>query len=346
MTVGLDVGDRYTHLCVLDAAGEVQEESRIPTRSEALQQRFASMAPARLVLEVGTHSPWMSRLLSKLGHEVLVANARRVRLIYAREFKHDRSDAECLARLGRLDPVLLAPVTHKGEQAQADLALLHTRDLLVRQRTGLLTHIRNTVKSLGGRLTSRSAGRLAQQGRAELPPLLVAVLEPLFAVLQLYNERIRAYDRQIEEVAAARSPETAQLRQIRGVGPITSLCFVLVVQDPTRFVSSRAVGPYLGLVPGCDQSGDTSHERRITKAGDPFLRRLLVHAAHYLLGPFGQDCDLRRWGLRLVERRGGAARGKKRAVTALARKLAVLMHRLWVTGEDYQPLRQAAATAG
>jgi transposase len=335
LTVGVDVSDTYSSLCVLDEEGTVIEEGRVRTTATALAGRFPALSPCRVVLEVGTHSPWLSRLLAGLGHEVIVANPRRVRLIAESDQKRDRTDAELLARLGRVDPALLRPIQHRGPQAQHDLALLRARDALVRVRTTLINHVRGAVKATGERLPACSATSFHRKAEAQLPVALRATLLPLVSLIAELTARIRDYDQQVER-AAERYPAVRVLRQVRGVGPLTSLAFLLVIEDPTRFRKSREVGPYLGLVPRQSQSGEREPQLPITKAGDPLLRRLLVQSAHYLLGPFGPDTELRRWGLRLAG--SGSSRRKKRAVVATARKLAVLLHRLWVAGEVYQPL--------
>lgn len=343
MTVGIDIGDRYSQVCILDGDGEIVEESRIRTTAQAFDRKFATLKPTRMALEVGTHSPWISRKLQSLGHDVIVANPRAVRLIYQNTRKNDRVDAEMLARLARVDPKLLKPVTHRDEQAQAALAVLHSRDALVRVRTALVNHVRGTVKSMGGRIRGCSTASLHKQAREQLPEALRETLEPMLDQIGAITQQIRAYDRRIETIAQEQYPQTKALRQIRGVGALTALTFVLILQDPGRFGRSRQVGAYLGLIPGQDQTGAADPQRRITKTGDPFLRRLLVHAAHYILGPFGQDSDLRRHGERIALR--GGQNAKKRAVVAVARKLAVLMHRLWVTQADYVPLRNQPPAA-
>jgi transposase len=340
ITLGIDLGDRMTTTCQLDAAGAVTARGKAATTPAALQSLFSTLPPARVVLEVGTHSPWVSRLAAAAGHDVIVANPRRVRLISAAVRKSDRLDAEALARLGRLDPQLLAPIRHRGEAAQADLALLRARDALVRTRTLLINHVRGAVKSLGARVPATTARAFVRRVRPALPAALAPALTPVLDALEVLNTQIAAADRTIAQVAATRYPETTRLRQIPGVGPITALCFVLTLEDPHRFPQSRGVGAYLGLCPREHQSGDRTPQLRISKAGDSMLRRLLVTAAHYILGPFGPDTALRRWGLRLAER--GGVNAKKRAVIAVARKLATILHHLWVTGEAYQPLERAA----
>jgi transposase len=343
MTVGLDLGDRFSSACALDSAsGEVKHEWRMPTTRQGLARYFAGKPPMRIALEVGAHSPWVSRLLASWGHEVLIANPRRVRLIAHNRRKSDRFDCRTLARLARLDPELLAPVHHRNAACQHDLAILRARAALVRARTLLVNHLRGAVKSAGGRLPKCSAASLSARSELPVPEALRPTSEPLLAAIGELSEQIRGYDHELETVAE-RYPDSAALRQIAGVGTLTSLAFILTLEDPARFRDSRQVGAYLGLVPGTRQSGACDPQMHITKEGDPFLRQLLVQAAHYILGPFGPDCDLRRHGLRLTERGGKAA--KKRAAVAVARKLAVLLHRLWLTQHRYEPLRESPRKA-
>lgn len=344
-TVGVDIGDRYSHLCLLDTeTGEVVEEARIATNPAAFERRFAGSEPMRVAIEAGTHSPWISRLLEERGHRVLVANARKLKLIYGEGRKTDRLDAENLARLARLDPKLLAPLRHRGETSQAHLALIRSRDALIRSRTQLVNHVRGSVKSFGERLPKCSASSFHKRAAGRLPEALVPALEPILETIAGLTARIRRYDLELAALAEELYPETQLLRQVPGVGTLTALAFVLTVEDPARFAGSRAVGAYLGLVPGRDQSGDSDPQRRISKRGDRMLRRLLVGSAQYLLGPFGEDSDLRRHGEKLAARGGKSA--KKRAVVAVARKLSVLLHRLWVTGEAYDPLRNTGLSRG
>jgi transposase len=336
ITVGVDLGDRYCRFCMLNADSGVIEEGRIRTSPSAIQGSFEDRYPMRIIIEVGTHSPWVSRLLEALGHQVLVANPRKVRLIYASNRKTDRLDAEALARLGRLDPQLLAPIRHRGPEAQADLAQLRARECLVRARTQLVNHVRGAVKAVGGRLPRVSTAAFAAKVIPHLPEELRPAITPLLSEISELTAQIRRADRQLETLAERRYPETERLRQIAGVGPLTALCFVLTLEEPTRFRSSRSVAAYLGLCPRQHDSGTRTPQLSISKAGDPMLRRLLVTAAQYILGPFGPDCDLRRWGLILAARGGNNA--KKRAVVAVARRLAGVLHRLWISGEPYQPL--------
>jgi transposase len=332
--IGLDLSDKEGTFVVLDKDGRVVEEGQVPMALAGLQKVFGGRKPTRLVIETGTHSPWVSRSLMKMGHEVIVANSRQIPLIFRTNHKNDRLDAIALARLARVDPELLRPVTHRGEQAQKDLAVLRSRDALVKARTALINHVRGVVKSVGGRLSSSSAGAFASKAVAALPEGLETALNPVLETIASLTEKIAGYDREVERLAAESYPGAGVLRQVNGVGPLTSLAYVLTLEDPRRFRKSRDVGAFLGLTPKQRQSGNSNPQLHITKAGDAFLRRLLVQCAHYVTGPFGTDCDLRRWGLKLA---GSGVKTKKRAVTAVARKLAVLLHRLWLTGEVYEP---------
>lgn len=340
-TVGVDVGDRVSHFCVLDEEGELVERGRVQTTQEGLSRRFEGQARMRIALEVGTHSPWVSRLLKELGHEVLVANPRKTRLIYQNRGKQDPVDAEALARIARLDPKLLYPVEHRLESVAQDLAVLRARDALVRTRSLLVNHVRGAVKATGQRLKKCSTRTFSGKVMDEIPEQVREALSSVVTTIEVVSRQILVLDGRIRELGKTKYPETALLRQVGGVGPIVALAYVLTLEHPGRFRKSRAVGPYLGLVPARSQSGDSDPQLRITKEGDNLLRRLLVQSAQYILGPFGKDCDLRRFGQALSAR--GERNAKKRAVVAVARKLAVMLHRLWKSAEVYEPLRKTGA---
>jgi transposase len=275
-------------------------------------------------------------VLEECGHEVLVANARKTRLIYANKRKTDEIDAENLARLARLDPELLYPLKHRGEESQAHMALIRSRQALVGCRTQLVNHVRGAVKSFGARLPKCPARSFHNRVSEHIPEALRPALGPILEQIGSLTEHIREYDRKLQMISKESYPETDLLRQVEGIGPLTALAFVLTLEDPYRFEKSRSVGAYLGLVPASDRSGESDPRKRISKEGDEMLRKLLVSGAHYVLGPFGSDSDLRRHGEKIASR--GGKNAKKRAVVAVARKLAVLLHRLWVSGELYDPL--------
>jgi transposase len=336
LTVGLDLGDRSSWYCVLDEAGRVLLEQRVSTTPKALREVFGGMPRSRVALETGMHSPWASRLLSEVGHEVIVAHARNVRLIGESRKKDDRLDAQTLARLARIDPELLCPVKHRSAKAQADLTVIRARAGLVRARTALVNTARGLAKSYGERLRGCNVRNMNPEKAEALSPELQTALEPLLAASAALSEQIAEYNERIEQLAQESYPQTALLKQVKGVGTLIALTFLLTLEDAHRFQKSRDVGCYLGLQPGRRNSGQSEPQMHISKEGDPYLRTLLVQGAQHILGPFGIDCDLRRWGLKLAER--GGRSGKKRAIIAVARKLAVLLHHLWVSGEVYEPL--------
>ena len=284
LTIGLDVGDRFSSVCVLDSvSGGVLEESRLPTRPDAVERFFARQPVSRVALEVGTHSPWLSRVVEAAGHDAIVANAHQVRLVYGARRKSDRIDAEKLARLARFDVQLLEPVQHRGRKAHADLARLKARDALVRARANLVLHVRGIVKATGSRLPSGSVDAFHHRARTHLPSELMPALAPVLNALEHLTNTIKEVEKELAALVKRDYPEAGLLRQVPGVGPLTSLAFILTIEDPTRFEKSREVGPYLGLTPGQRQSGDRDVATGITKQGDTFLRRLLVQCAQHIL---------------------------------------------------------------
>lgn len=340
VTIGVDLGDRRSHACVLDGSrAEVVARFSFDTTAQAIEDQMRAWKGARAVIEAGTHSPWVSRLLDGLGLRVIVANPNKLALISKSHTKTDRADAELLARLGNADLALLRPLEHRSETLQAHLELLKARDAVVRSRTLTINHVRGALKSFGVRAPACDADTFASKAPDHVPAALALAILPMLDVIRLLTKSIRRYDREAERLCKEVYRHTSLLRQVDGVGPLTSLAFVLVLGKAERFKKSRQVGPYLGLCPKVSQSGDHNPQLHISKAGNGFLRKLLVQAAHYITGPFGEDCTLRRVGLRLMASQG--PRGKKRAVVAVARRLAVMLHRMWRTGEVYEPLRHA-----
>jgi transposase len=339
LTIGLDLGDRWSFYCVLEEAGKIILEQKVPTTTEGMKQTFARMPRSLIALETGTHSPWVSRLLTELGHEVIVAHAQKVELITKSKRKDDRHDARTLARLARIDPELLGPVRHRSAKAQIHLTVIRARAELVSARTALVNAARGLVKSYGQRLPTCGTQQVNRELAAGLSTEMREVLEPLLKEIESLNEPIKEYDERMEKIAKESYPQVARLKQVKGVGTQIALTYVLTLEDPYRFPKSREVGCFLGLRPGRRNSGESEPQKNISKEGDRYLRTMMVQGAHYILGPFGEDSDLRRWGLKLAER--GGKNAKKRAVVAVARKLAVLLHRLWVSGEVYEPLRNS-----
>jgi len=338
MTIGLDVRDRYNHFCAIYKR-EQMRRGRIKTNREDMGSWAKLLSASRIVLEVGPHSRWLSQLLMQAGHEVVVANPRKVRLISQNNRKGDHRDAELLARLGRADPKLLSPIKHRSDEMQRVVTLIKARDGLVRARAKLINTVRGITKSFGFPLPHCSAETFHRQ---VLPSELRTQLSSLMTAISDLKERIREYDRQLEQ-AASSLPATRTLREVIGVGPVLSLAFVAMLEDPGRFQRSRTVGAYLGLCPRRDQSGDSDPELSISKAGNTYLRCLLVNAAHALLRTKTRDSDLKRWGTARIAHCGKT--GKKRIVVAVARRLAVLLLKLWKTGERYDPLKNTSLAA-
>jgi transposase len=337
----MDLGDKTSRYCVLGENGDVLSEGSVATTRKAMAQKFAGMRRCRVAMEVGTHSPWLSRWLTSLGFEVIVANARQVQLISSSSRKNDRLDAQLLARLARVDPQLLRPIRHRSEQAQADLLTIRIRAALVEARTGLINAARGFTKAQGDRLPACDADAMGVEKMEALPPDMRERLRPLLEQVESLTEKIQKLETTLEQIARTKYPETALLRQVSGVGTLIALTFVLTVEDRERFQKSRDVGCYVGLRPKQSESGQNQPQLRITKEGDRYLRQLLVQGAHLILNRRGPDTDLKRWGLKLASR--GGKNAKKRAIVAVARKLAILLHRLWVTGEVYEPLRHSQA---
>ena len=335
-TMGLDLSDRVSEFLVLRGDDHKLEAGKVCMTREPLSEVFTRWKGCRLVIEAGGHSPWVSRLAAACGMEVVVANPRRVELISKNDRKSDRVDAEILARLGKSDVGLLWPITHRGEEAQSDIAIRDARNFEVSQRTAAINFVRGKLKSSGYRAETCSPESFHTRVLRDIPPQLEPALLPIVEGIAKINQTIKNFDKQIEVLCEERYPVTQLLQQVPGVGPLGSLSFVLTIDDPKRFEDGRDVGAYLGLVPRKKDSGNSSPQLGISKAGDREMRRLLVLSANYILGRFGPDSDLRRFGLRIAAQ--GGKRGKKRARVAVARKLAVLMHHLWITGELYDPL--------
>ncbi len=331
-TIGVDLGDKMSRYAILNEEGLTVEEGSFRNSIESLAKHFGKRNRARVALEVGTQSAWIAREFSKLGHEVIVANARELKWITASDTKNDRNDALKLARLARADRNLLAAVEHRTAEQQAELAVIRARDALVRSRTLLVNTARSLAKGFGGRLPASitaTFGARALTGLAEhLHPAMSGLLEQIDAL----GGKIRDYDRRIAE-AAGKHPEMERLASVPGVGTLTAAAFVLTLGRRERFAHSRDVGSFLGLRPRQKQSGERDPQLGISQNGDPYLRKLLVQCAHHILGRWGKDSALRQWGLSKSD--GSSA--KKRAVVAVARKLAVVLHRMWMTGEKFQP---------
>ncbi len=343
LVAGIDLGDSWSHIAVVDGGGELVREGRLKTTVAGLVGELGGRERMRVVVEAGTHSPWVARTITELGHEVVVANPRRVELIARSIKKRDQSDAETLARLGRMDVALLYPIVHRSREAQEALALIRARREMVEARTGLVNHVRGASKALGVRLPACDTRYFVRQSSPHLEGGLRRAHGPLLELMTVVEQKIQGYDREIERLIGESYPAARLLQQVPGVGPLTALTYILVLDDPSRFRRSRDVAAYLGLVPRQRQSGERDPQLGITKSGDRYLRSLLVESANYILSSRCKETDLKRWGL--AHLREGDANTRRRVKVALARKLAVLLHSLWVAGSVYQPYRQEAAIA-
>jgi len=333
--IGIDLGDKSHIAVVFDEHGAESKPQRITNTATSMEKFLSKYPGCTVVMEAGTHSPWISRLVESCGCTAHVGQPRKIRAIWDADDKSDERDARMLGRLYRFDVKMIPPVHHRGVEAQADLAMIKARKQLMDARQKLINHVRCTVKSFGERLKTCGAASFAEKTWEEVPEALRPALGGVYASIEALSEQIKDMESKIHRMSMERYPETEWLRQIPGVGPLTALSFVLVLEDPGRFAKSRDVGPFLGLTPRRDQSGECDKQLRITKSGDQGLRSLLVNCATYILRESSPDCDLKRFGERICER--GGKRSRKTAKVAVARKLAVKLHRLWMDKADYEP---------
>jgi transposase len=331
----MDLGDKYHFAVVFDADGNELDAAKVTNTKVGISNFFKVYKGSTVAIEAGTHSPWISRHLEKMGCTVYVGNPRKLRFIWDSKDKSDERDARMLGMVCRIEPRLLSPLRHRSSQAHADLVMIKSRDMLVKTRTRLINHVRCVVKTNGERLPSCSTDAFVKRCAAHVPANLQPALSSILDIICQLGDKIHGLDAEIERMCRQKYPETQLFQQVSGVGPVTALAFALTIEDPAHFNKSRQVGAFLGLTPRRDQSGETDKQLRISKAGNKYMRQLLVGCAHYIMGPFGPDSHLRRHGLSIAAR--GGKNAKKRAACAVARKLAVLLHRLWISGQPYEP---------
>lgn len=344
--MGIDLGEKYSEFCVFNAEGEVEKRFRLRTHGGDWSAYFKTIPRSAVALEAGAQSRWAAELIESCGHKVYVSNVRKVPYLYQADDKDDPGDAFKLGELLYLKPRLLHPIQHRSREMQQDLTWIRAREALVESRTQLVNTVRGLSKTFGNRLVKCSVETFTRKRADELSDELRRAVAPLLETLDVLTEQIDYYDQMLKHIAQTRYPKYRLLDQVAGVGVHTALAFMLTIGDPERFEKSRLVGSFLGMRPRRQDSGEQQPQLGITKTGDPFLRKTLVNCAQHILGAHGKDSDLRRFGLRICEH--GGKNAKKRAVIAVARKLAVLLHRLWVSGEVYEPLRNSerlAATA-
>ena len=339
IVVGMDLSDKKSEICEMrQRDGEITLRTEVANDVDSLSAFFSNYSHPETVLiamEAGTHSPWMSALLADMKFKVVIGNPRKLEFIWKSDNKSDRRDAEMLARVARFDLKLFHPISHRNRESQADLAVIKARDALVKTRTALVNTVRGMLKSMGYKVDPCSTPAFADKLINEMPEEYCFALKDTLEIIRQITGSIKSYDAKLKKLSREKYPEAELLQQVNGVGPITALAFVLTIEDPGRFRKSRYVGCYLGLVPKRDQSGKVDKELGITKAGNAYMRSLLVQCAQYILGPFGKDCELRRFGEKIAGRGGKAA--KKKAVIAVARKLSILLHRLWADNAAYEP---------
>lgn len=342
--IGMDMGDKTHKVVALADDGQVVERAEVRCTPEAVREYLSGHPGALVVIETGTHCRWVSALGIEMGHEVLVGHARKLRMIWQSSRKNDWNDAEQLARLARADRKLFHPVRLRSDAAQALLRMVKARDILVRNRSGIVNMIRGFTKAEGERLESCSTESFARL-EFEVPASLRQTTKPLFAMLRELTKKIALYDKMLADALKddAFAADAKLLQTVNGVGPVTTAAYLATAGDPRTFGHARDAGPYFGLVPKQSQSGEMDKQMRISKEGNVLVRRLLVSSAHRILGPFGPDTDLKRHGLRIAERGGKNAR--KRAVVAVARKLSVVMMAMLKNRSEYRSLTQVESVA-
>jgi transposase len=237
----VDLGDQWSNYCILGLEGETLAEGQLRTTREDVAAFFGALSAARVVIEVGTHSAWVREVVVGCGHEVLVANPRLMEGTKRRKRKNDRLDANKLARLGRIDPQSLYPIEHRSTEVRQDLVVLRARDALVSARTQLINATRGLVKSMGARLPKCSSPSFPDKVEEALPAEVREALLPLVRLAEELSDRIKDYDERIEKLGREKYEHTELLRQVKGVGPLTSLAYVLTLENPDRFGKSRDV---------------------------------------------------------------------------------------------------------
>ena len=285
-TIGMDVSDRKTQVCVMTKTGatpKIVMETAIPTTREGLAKFLSAQDRSTPVaFETGMHCRWMNEVAEGMGFKVYVANPCRLRMITESKTKNDVNDARMLARIALSDPGLLHPVKLRGPEHQKMLNLHEMRNLLVKQRTGIVVQMRAIAKSMGFRIPKRQAASFHKLDRKAWPEEFRDIAWPMLKNLEQLAITIKAYEKQIRELAETPTfkAQVERLMEIRYVGLYVATGFVAVTGgDMERFEKPRDVGPWLGITPKQDQSGDIDRQCHMTKAGSPFMRRLLVESA-------------------------------------------------------------------
>jgi len=320
ITIGMDLGDKKNYVVGLDINGNKKISKMIGNTQKQIDKffdQFIDKNNIKVLMETGTHSPWISEMLKNKNFDVVVVNSNKLPLISRSLSKNDMNDAELLAQIGMFNNKLLNTVEHRSKESRVDLTSIKSRAQLISVRTKLVNHVRGSLKSFGVRLLTTSTSAFANKNVENIPENLKDSILPILEMIDTLTVKIKRYDKQIEKLSRTKyAKENSILQQVNGVGPITALTFILILETPSKFLRSRSVGPFLGLTPKIFQSGDTNKQLRISKKGNVYLRSLLV------------SCAMKQ----------GGKNSKKRAIVAVARKLGVLLHHLWNNNVQYDPL--------
>jgi len=334
ITIGMDLGNKKHTVCALDQEGKVLWRREVANTPEALKPFFEENAGATVAMETGLCCRWISALAKSCGCDALVGNARKLAAIWQSKQKNDENDALLIAKLARADRELFHPVELRDDERHEMVQIIELREVAVSQRTQAVNSVRGLCKAHGVFIPKCDAACFHRVAKDAIPKGMAWKFKPMLRHLKGLATTIKRYDAMLEKYAQAHFKEEVELlRTIPSVGPITSCAFVAHVADPKRFGSARDAGAYFGLTPGQDQSGDKDAPKRITKAGSTLMRHLLVTAANYILRASSPDTALKRHGERICARGGKVARRK--AKTAVARKLAVVMLAMLKSGKAY-----------
>jgi transposase len=340
--VGLDVSLKQTSICVVDQAGSVVREGVVDSDPELIAAFVRSKAPGalRIGLETGPTTTWLWTELKRLGLPVICIDARHAKAVLKMQInKSDRNDAAGIARI--MQTGWFKEVRVKTIDSHLIKALLVSRALLVKIKRDLENQIRGLLKNLGliiGRAKFNVFAVRAEE-LIEDRPELEAVIKPLLAARKAIEGQVADLDRKVLKLAR-HDVQVRRLMTVPGVGPVTALCFKATIDDPTRFKRSRSVGAYVGLTTRRHASGEVDWSGRISKCGDAMLRMYLFEAAGVLLTRVPKWSALKAWGIRLAKRNG-----LRKAKVAVARKLAVILHRMWIDETEFNWSKKEAAAS-
>jgi transposase len=338
--VGLDVSLKQTSICVVDQTGLIAREGVVDSDPEAISVFLKSKAPdaVRIGLETGPTSTWLWTELKRLGLSVVCIDARHAKAVLKMQInKSDRNDAIGIARI--MQTGWFKEVHVKDIDSHSVRALLASRALLVKIKRDLENQVRGLFKNLGlviGRATFNVFAVRAEE-LIEDRPELVAAVRPLLEARNAVEQQVRELDRKVTKLAR-RDGQVRRFMTVPGVGPVTALAFKATIDDPARFARSRSVGTYVGLTSRRHASGEVDWSGRISKCGDAMLRSHLFEAAGVLLTRVPKWCAVKAWGARLAKRNG-----LNKAKVAVARKLAVILHRMWIDGTEFNWSKEIAA---